>query len=607
MLLAVVSGLALLFAASLTRARRHRTAPPAGEEGRLAAAVERSPRSPAARGALGRYYLDHGQTFEAIGELGAAHALQPAERSVSLQLAVALSSGLLQDQAISHLEALTAQQPTSRDGRVQLATLYLGTLQPAKALRVLRQAPGLDRWPDGQMALGQAYEALGQPGSAEAAYRRARALAPGSTDALSHLSRYYLRHGKVAAARAVLQAAEQQFKPTAPLLVLLAQCYPATKDAPTAERWLKAAARLDPGSVPALVALGQVYRRKGRTQEAVRSYRSALQLAPGDTTASMGLADLLQSTGQTVEAHAVRAQYFRAKGLPVRAIREYEAVARSPDQRVPAAMEMGLVLLETQQKKRAVEVTRTALSLRPNDPAIYERLVVLERLWSGGDRARHWCEEWQRLEPGSLRPVWLLGKIAADRGELDEATRLLQKAVDGEPENMEYAVTLADVLLRRPDRARQLRARELLERAAARQPMEATTHEKLGQLLIQLGEDEAARRELLRSLDLDPNVSAPYVSLVRLARQHGHPEQISLWSALARSVENRVREEQLLSRRTWLPAARPEDYRDFARFLIRNTNLRKAESQLEEALRLRPGWAEARDLLAAVRRTREVL
>jgi hypothetical protein len=35
--------------------------------------------------------------------------------------------------------------------------------------------------------------------------------------------------------------------------------------------------------------------------------------------------------------------------------------------------------------------------------------------------------------------------------------------------------------------------------------------------------------------------------------------------------------------------------------------LRQAESQFEEALRLRPGWGEARRQLERVRRMREVL
>src|SRR5205807_1848702 len=137
----------------LPRARTTHT--PVSEEARLREAVQRAPRSWAAHQALGRYYLDHGQPFEAIWELSTAHRLQPRDRSTSLQLAVALAAGGRYDQAISQLEAMIAQPPSSREGRVQLATLYLGTMQPKKALALLREAPDLERWAEGQLALGR--------------------------------------------------------------------------------------------------------------------------------------------------------------------------------------------------------------------------------------------------------------------------------------------------------------------------------------------------------------------------------------------------------------------------------------------------------------------
>ena len=54
-------------------------------------------------------------------------------------------------------------------------------------------------------------------------------------------------------------------------------------------------------------------------------------------------------------------------------------------------------------------------------------------------------------------------------------------------------------------------------------------------------------------------------------------------------------------RPTW---ERPNDaasYHKLAEFLIRNGNLRAAEGQLAEAVRLRPGFAAARADLARVR------
>ena len=584
----------------LSRARPTHTA--VSEEARLREAVERAPRSWAAHQALGRYYLDHGQPFEAIWELDAAHRLAPGEPTISLQLAVALSSGRLYDQAITQLEELAAQRPPLREGRVQLVTLYLGMMRPGKALAALREAPGAAHWAEGQIALGQVDEALWQSEAAAAAYQRAHRLAPASSIPLYRLGSLYLRQGKTAMARDALEQARQKNGAGAPVLTLLAE----TGHGVAAERWLRAAREADPGYVPALVALGRLYQRQRRPREAFQAYAQALQLTPGDPAANEGLADLFQSAGRTAEAHAARARYFRAKGLPIRAIQEYEAMARSPAYRVPAVMEMGLILLETRQKGRAIQVTKAALALHPRDPALYERLVVLEMMWDKA-QAQRWCEQWRQLEPRSVRPLWLKGRIRADRGDLARATQLLQRVVDAEPENMDYAVTLAEVLLRYRDRAELRRARSLLERAVARPSADAKTYQDLGQALEQLGQPEAARQAFMRSLDLDPNVSEPYVSLVRLAPQVGQPEQAELWGTVVRTVEERLREEMLLSRQTWEAPNDPAGHRDLALHFLRNAELRKAESQLEEALRLRPGWPEAQELLARVRRTREVL
>jgi Tfp pilus assembly protein PilF len=290
----------------------------------------------------------------------------------------------------------------------------------------------------------------------------------------------------------------------------------------------------------------------------------------------------------------------------MRAIEEYEALARQPEHRKAAVLEMGLILLETRQKGKAIQVTRDALAEHPDDPALSERLVVLEMMWDH-HQAEKLCEAWQRREPGSLRPVWLLARIASSQSDLPRAEQWLQQCLGREPDNPDYVVSMAEVLLRDRRRASLERARELLERAAARPAADVGTVLDLAQTLQQLGQPEAARRQYLRALDLDPNNSAPYVSLVQLARPLGQPEPISLWGSLVRAVEEREREETLLARRTWETPADPAGHEQLALYEVRNDELRKAEAQLEEALRLRPGWAEAARELAAVRRAREAL
>jgi tetratricopeptide (TPR) repeat protein len=545
--------------------------------------------------------------FEAAWELGAAKQLQPNDAPTTVQLAVALASGQLYDAAIGQLEGLAAAQPPTRVGRIQLATLYLARLQPEKALPLLRSAPGIEQWPEGQLALGQTYEAMGEVGPAAAAFERAARLAPGSAEAAYRLADLRLRRGDLKGAGAALEAGLERIGPQVRLLTLMGEVDSRRGDLAAAERHLRAAVEAEPSSVPALVALGRLYHRRHQLKEALAAYRAALERAPADAEANEGLADLLQAAGRPVEAHSLRARAFRSRGLPHRALREYEALAVHPDHQVSAALEMGLVLIQMQQKARAVHVTEKALAAHPREAALYERLVISLLLAPDPARAKQRCEEWQRLEPNSLRPVWVMGKIAADEGDLGHAIPLLERAAAGEPESMDFAVTLAEALLRQGSRSQIQRARELLERAAADPSAEAKTHFSLAQAYLRLDQPDAARRAFLRCLDRDPNISEAYVSLVRLGRQLGQPEQVRLWGPIVRSVEERLRVEMLRSRRIWEHPEDPAGHRDMALFYLQTAELRKSENQLEEALRLRPGWPAARHLLSRVRRAREVL
>jgi tetratricopeptide (TPR) repeat protein len=359
--------------------------------------------------------------------------------------------------------------------------------------------------------------------------------------------------------------------------------------------------------VPALVALGRLYHRQRRMREAFPVYRRALELAPGDAEANEGIADLLQAAGHPMDAHAARARAFRSRGLPLRAVAEYEALARQPQHDVDAVLEMSLVLVQVQKTPKAARAVESALARHPRETALYERLAVLQLLLSDRAQAQRRCAEWQRLEPRSLRPVWVMGKIVDDGGDMERAIRLLQEAVEGEPGNMEFAATLAETLLKRGSQPDLLRARELLQRVTASPVADAKSYSNLGQVLWRLKEPEAARWAFLRSLDLDPNVAETYASLVRLARELHQPEQVRFWSEIVRNVEERLRQELLRSRRTWDRPDDPDGHREMALFLIQSGELRKAESQLQEALRERPGWPEVEQLRATVRRTRELL
>jgi Flp pilus assembly protein TadD len=146
-----------------------------------------------------------------------------------------------------------------------------------------------------------------------------------------------------------------------------------------------------------------------------------------------------------------------------------------------------------------------------------------------------------------------------------------------------------------------------LTRAVAGDPHEPRWRLLLAQALQRLGRTEEARRQALRALDLDPRQNRAYTVLLQSARQLHAAGPLSLFAALQRSVEARLREEQPLRQATWDRPRDPAAYAALADFLLRTGDPSAAEPQLAEALRLRPNSPELRARLALLRRLREVL
>jgi predicted TPR repeat methyltransferase len=139
-------------------------------------------------------------------------------------------------------------------------------------------------------------------------------------------------------------------------------------------------------------------------------------------------------------------------------------------------------------------------------------------------------------------------------------------------------------------------------------PGDAEAHRRLGLLLQRQGRLEAARDELLRALDLDPDLTAAASALVAVAaaqeagaerRQRAHA---SLFSEVVRALQARGRERDALQRAVGL---RPEDAAALARLADLRAgacDLRRALYPWEQLVALRPGDRTARQRLAVARR-----
>jgi cytochrome c-type biogenesis protein CcmH/NrfG len=576
-------------------------------EQRLMAAVARQPGSAAAHAALGRYYLQAGQAFEALWELDQASSLAPEDRDTQVDLATALAMGQLYPEAETELEA-AARPPPSRVGRRELAALSLAVARPEEAIRALRGAPDLSEWPEGQLLLGRAEEGLGQTGPAREAYQRSIRLAPDLSEGPFRLAHLLLTQGipggDPRGARAVLEPALRQWPREARLMQLLAMTYSARwgdREQPDREgQWLTTAMKSG-GAVPAQLALGALYLRHERYKEGGAALARLVE-SSDLPAAHRGMATAMDHLGQPVEAAYHRGMAGVYEGCTDQALREFQAMAaRAPDDpRAPQLISQAYAQMD--QLNTSLKAAELFYRRGNHSPDMYERLATLYFVTYDRRADRRLCEEWARAQPNSARPLAFLGKISLADLRLSEAARDYQQAAARDPRDVQNLLGLVDALSQQPSPENAKREMALLRQAVAMAPDNAAAHYQLGIRLQQARQWEEARRELLRALDESPAMAAADNNLLQVATALRQPALARRFGSLLRAVQARKREQDAAWKRRWTQPADPEAYVAVARVELRAGRLESAEHQLDRCLELRPGWPDAARLAARVHR-----
>src|SRR5690606_26684925 len=122
-----------------------------------------------------------------------------------------------------------------------------------------------------------------------------------------------------------------------------------------------------------------------------------------------------------------------------------------------------------------------------------------------------------------------LGMTLAERGELDEAKRLLERALERSPSDFDVLVALGRIA---EQQQRIGEATALYERALQRQPDDRELLHALGSLALQQGANEAARAWFDQLLAQDwsdagarAKVAVAYLKVGRLAEAAAHFRQ----------------------------------------------------------------------------------
>ncbi|GAB4230783.1 MAG: hypothetical protein Kow00109_02680 [Acidobacteriota bacterium] len=275
--------------------------------------------------------------------------------------------------------------------------------------------------------LGAAYAGLGNLQEAVKAYREALALAPASVDIQRNLGLAYYKMGELEAAR----------------------------------EWFGRVCTARPGDLGAALLLGDVQFRQGEYKKVVETlfpfrdaaatnqalaYLLGTALIRSDRVEEGQLyVDAILRNGDSGAAHLMLAWAHMTAGNLQQAVAEVEkAVALEPS--LPGAYSLlGRLLLSLKQPEEAERAFRRELEENPNDfdANFYLGSLLHER---GEDEAAlPYLEKARLLRPQALEVRYQVAVAYTALDRLEEARRLLEELVAGEPDFIEGHVSLAAV------------------------------------------------------------------------------------------------------------------------------------------------------------------
>jgi len=477
--------------------------------------------------ALAGLQMDRGDTASARASLEAYRSSHPASSPVDLHLArIYQQSGLVED-ALALLRGVVARE---KDNREALS------------------------------ALGASLEEAGRLDEAVQVYQKMVDLAPNNPYAHYRLAGALLGLKRYREAQAHLVTALRADPRNVRVLLALGQAYEGTLETDLAEGAYRKALERDPASMEARFFLARIHQGRGEDNEALGLYREILaangaQGSPSEralyvlTCIQVGVIQLLQKKyPDAIQSLGVA---YQASGNPgpdlyallVRThieagqLEEASKVLAEGREKYPDDLEMvaaeGEILLRESRPEQARKVFRELLDLAGGSEGAYLGVLQSHLRAEKLKESEPWVREAVRKHPGSRdlefqaaaleerlghyrdaekkfrdliskRPedaeaLNYLGYMLADRGvQLEDALRLLEKAVGLDPENAAYLDSLGWVHYRL---GRFDRAEAYLKEAVRGSRGDPTILEHLGDVLGALGRVSEALDAYRKSLE----------------------------------------------------------------------------------------------------------
>ena len=462
-----------------------------------------------ARLKLGNLYLLGGQAEEAMREAEFVLERDQSRLDALVLLAGGVKTPAQVEAAVRRLEAAKAVLSERASFHLALGRLYLKKGNSDAAERSFLEAAAREAMsPEPHLALASLYVARRDISRAESAYRVAAQVAPVGSPARLSLADFYLSLGRRQEARSTLTEITVTAPDYLPAWRRLGELALAEEKLDEAGKAVAVVLKKAPSDPDALLLTGRIHLAKREPLLAIEHFRKVVSLEPRSAAARYQFA--------IAHLQAGNIQLARSE------LRETLKLA-------PGFLEASLLLARLDISRGAVREAIDDLEKvtvrRPDAVAAYALLVTGHLAARDPIRAATTARALMKAAPQEPRGPYLLGVALLAEGKRGEARDQFARALVLSPGfveplsqlvSLDLAVRQADVAL-----ARVTTQITMVPRSAAHQMLLSQVHSARNDL-------RAAETALLRAVELDPRLTAPYLGLGRLYTQTGrHQEALS--------------------------------------------------------------------------------
>jgi tetratricopeptide (TPR) repeat protein len=236
---------------------------------------------------------------------------------------------------------------------------------------------------------------------------------------------------------------------------------------------------------PALFDLGSLYQMRKANEKAVEIYEKLLEFHPGNALVRERLIGVYYQMGKKAEAE--------------RHMEELKGGSAPGD---PRRQSLGLIYLQQGMLDESIEELELILSGWPEDDKTRFYLATAYEEKGETDKA---LEQFRTIDEGSTYYTTAqihIAYILNIQGKSDEAVKIVQRAIESDPERVELYLLLASFHETRQDYDKAMAA---LEAGLLRSGEDGELHFRMGVILDKTGQKEASIAKMRKVVELEPN------------------------------------------------------------------------------------------------------